>query len=166
MPETVVDTLVPRYFGLSLALAAALAVPGQARPADQPEVPQPAKASPATPPDVPFEMETFQLVLLVRAPTWKKLPDDQARALQAAHLEHLARMGTLGKAVICGPFEQQQDPAFRGACIYDVRTVEEARALAEEDPVVKAGQLRIEAMTWWVGKGYMTFPRRSPDPTR
>jgi hypothetical protein len=44
-------------------------------------------------------------------------------------------------------------------------------ALAEQDPVVKAGQLRVEAMTWWFGKGYMTFPKagekapeRKPSP--
>ena len=38
----------------------------------------------------------------------------------------------------------------------------EARALAEEDPTVKAGQLRLEAVTWWVGKGYMSFPKAPP----
>jgi len=68
-------------------------------------------------------------------------------------------MGESGKMVIAGPFSNQADPAFRGACIYRVATPEEARSLAEQDPIVKAGQLRVEVMTWWVGKGYMTFPR-------
>jgi uncharacterized protein YciI len=111
-------------------------------------------------------METFQLVLLMRAPTARKLPEAEARALQAAHLAHLTRMGETGKAVVCGPFEHQQDVTFRGACIYAVKTVEEARELAGQDPIVQAGQLRIEAVTWWVGKGYMTFPKTPPDPTR
>ncbi|MBK9516679.1 MAG: hypothetical protein IPO09_04845 [Anaeromyxobacter sp.] len=111
-------------------------------------------------------METYQLVLLVRAPTWKKLPAEESAALQAAHLGHLTKMGEAGHAVVCGPFADQQDPGLRGACIYAVRDVAEARALAEADPVVKAGQLRIEAVTWWVGAGYMTFPRRPPQPTR
>jgi uncharacterized protein len=122
-------------------------------------------SAPATPKGAPFEMEQFQLVLLMRAPTWKKLPDADAKALQAAHLAHLTKMGDTGKAVVCGPFDQQQDPAFRGACIYAVKTPEEARELASQDPTVAAGQLRVEVMTWWVGKGYMTFPKRPSAPS-
>jgi uncharacterized protein YciI len=130
------------------------------------EGPAPAPAGAKAPADAPFEMESFQLVLLVRAPTYRQLPDEEAKALQAAHLGHLGKMWETRKAVVCGPFGGQQDPAFRGACLYAVKTVEEARALAEADPVVKAGQLRIEAMTWWVGKGYMSFPKTPAEPTR
>jgi len=117
----------------------------------------PGLAVAADPP--PFEMESFQLVLLMRAPTWTKLPQAEGEALQARHLAHLAAMGASGKMVIAGPFSSQADPAYRGACIYRVATPEEARALAEQDPIVKAGQLRVEVMTWWVGKAYMTFPK-------
>ena len=124
-------------------LALALALPGFAVAADPP----------------PFEMESFQLVLLMRAPTWKKLPQPEAEDLQARHLAHLTAMGASGRMVIAGPFSNQADPAYRGACIYRVATPEEARALAEQDPIVKAGQLRVEVMTWWVGKGYVAFPK-------
>jgi uncharacterized protein YciI len=133
------------------ALAAVLALP--ARSAEPPK-------------DAPFEMESFQLVLLMRAPTWKKLPDAEAKALQEAHLAHLSKMGDSGKAVVCGPFDKQPDPAFRGACVYAVKTPEEARELAGQDPAVQAGQLRVEVMTWWVGKGYMTFPKTPAPPAR
>jgi uncharacterized protein len=115
---------------------------------------------PGAPEGAPSEMESYQLVLLVRAPTWKKLAEDEAKALQAAHIAHLVKMGEAGKAVVCGPFDEQQDPTLRGACIYAVKSVEEARDLAAQDPIVKAGQLRVEVMRWWVGKGYMTFPKR------
>jgi len=119
----------------------------------------------ATPPlpaladDAPFEMESVQLVLLLRAPTWKKLPAEEAAAAQKQHIAHLAAMGEAGKMVVAGPFSDQADPAYRGVCIYRVGSVAEARALAEQDPIVKSGQLRVEAMTWWYGKGYMTFPK-------
>jgi uncharacterized protein YciI len=117
----------------------------------------PALALAAEPPK--FEMESYQLVLLMRAPTWKKLPQDEAEALQAKHIAHLTAMGESGKMVIAGPFSNQGDPAYRGACLYRVATPEDARALAEQDPIVKAGQLRVEVLTWWVGKGYMAFPK-------
>ena len=128
----------------AVAAAVALAAPG-------------ARAEP--PKGAPMEMESFQLVLLMRAPTWKKLPPEEAEALQKQHIAHLTAMGDSGKMVVAGPFSDQADPAYRGVCIYRVGSVAEARALAEQDPIVKAGQLRIEAMTWWYGKGYMTFPK-------
>lgn len=145
----------PRRAALLAALLACLPA-AAAEPA-----PAPAPAAPRA----GFEFERFQLILLVRAPTWKKLPDAEAEALQAAHLAHLTRMGDEGKAVVCGPFADQQDVSFRGACIYRVGSADEARALAEQDPTVKAGQLRIEAVSWYVGKGHMTFPKApSPQP--
>lgn len=140
---------------LCLSLAAAAAARAEA-PATPPAAP--AKAA-AAPEGAPFEMESFQLVLLVRAPTWRKLPEAEAAALQAAHLAHLRRLGDAGQAVVCGPFDDQPDPALRGACVYAVGSVDEARRLASEDPAVKAGQLRVDVVTWWVGKGYMTFPK-------
>lgn len=152
-----------RALALALALFASLVLPLSARAGDDPPAapPPPAReAAKEAPKDAPFEMETFQLVLLVRAPTWKKLPEEETRTLQAAHIAHLTKMGEAGKAVVCGPFADQQDVSLRGACIYAVKDVAEARALAEEDPIVRSGQLRIEAVTWWVGKGYMTFPKR------
>jgi uncharacterized protein YciI len=111
-------------------------------------------------------MESVQLVLLLRAPTWKKLPDEESAALQKRHLAHLSAMAEAGKMVVAGPFSDQADPAYRGVCIYRVGSVAEARALAEQDPIVKAGQLRVEAMTWWYGKGHMTFPKAEEKGTK
>jgi uncharacterized protein YciI len=128
---------------VALVLAVAASLPAVCLAADPPK----------------FEMESYQLVLLMRAPTWQKLPQEEAEALQAKHIAHLTAMGESGKMVIAGPFSNQVDPAYRGACLYRVATPEDARALAEQDPIVKAGQLRVEVMTWWVGKGYMTFPK-------
>jgi len=38
--------------------------------------------------------------------------------------------------------------------------MEEARALAQQDPKVRAGRLAVEVMTWWTEKGSVTFHRR------
>lgn len=142
----------------ALILAAAIAIPASALGAEPPAKRDASAAAAAE--AVPSRMESYQLVLLMRAPTWRKLPDAEAKALQAAHIAHLTKMGEAGKAVVCGPFDAQQDPAFRGACLYGVETPAEARELAAGDPTVQAGQLRVEVMTWWVEKGYMTFPKR------
>lgn len=148
----------PARLAALFALAFALALPALATGAED------AKPAPAAPPK--FEMESVQLVLLMRAPTWRKLPAEESEALQKQHIAHLTAMGKAGKIVVAGPFSDQADPAFRGVCIYRVGSVAEARALAEQDPIVQAGQLRVEAMTWWFEKGYMTFPRAvAPAPT-
>jgi uncharacterized protein YciI len=120
-------------------------------------------ATPA-PPAAKFEFETFQLVLLVRPADRKELPEAEAEAIQKQHLAHLTKMGESGKMMVAGPFGDQRDQALRGACIYRVGSVEEARALAEADPAVKAGRLRVEVVTWYVGKGYMSFPKAPPLP--
>ena len=137
----------------AIAAAALVALsPALARGADE--------AKPATAQAAPkFEMESYQLVLLVRAPTWKKLPPEEAEALQKGHIGHLEAMGKAGHMVLAGPFSDQDDATYRGACIYRVGSAAEAKALAEQDPAVKAGQLRPEVMTWWVGKGYVAFPK-------
>ena len=140
-----------RHVRLAVLLAAVLAVPVAAAGSEP--------VKPAAPAPPKFEMESVQLVLLMRAPTWKKLPAEEAEALQKEHIAHLTAMGDAGKMVVAGPFSDQADPAYRGVCVYRVGSVAEARALAEQDPMVRAGQLRVEAMTWWYGKGYMTFPK-------
>lgn len=120
------------------------------------EEPKPAAAAK---PGLPPNMESYQLVLLKRGPAWTPEVTDATRELQQRHIAHLTRMGEAGHAVLCGPFSDQQDPSLRGACIYRVASVDAARALAEQDPAVKAGRLVVEVVTWWVGKGYVAFPK-------
>lgn len=163
--RTAVATSIAAIAALSALAPARAAEPAAAASTEASKPAEAAREKAAPPEGAPFEMESFQLVLLMRAPTWKRLPTEEAAALQAAHLAHLEKMGNAGKAVVCGPFDKQPDPTFRGACIYAVETPEEARELASQDPAVKAGQLRVDVMTWWVGAGYMTFPKR-PAPAR
>ena len=121
-----------------------------------------AAASQAPAPAQKREFEKYQLVLLKRGPASSPEQTDESRRIQAEHLAHLTKLGESGKLVIAGPFADQPDPTLRGMCLYRVGSVEEARALAEADPAVKAGRLRVEALTWYVEKGYMTFPKAPP----
>lgn len=111
-----------------------------------------AKAAP------PPGMEAFQLVFLRRGPAWTPQATPETQRIQAAHLEHLGAMARAGKMVAAGPLGDQPDETLRGICVYRAATLAEARALAEGDPAVKAGRLKVEVMTWWVQKGAMEFP--------
>lgn len=106
-----------------------------------------------------MEFERYQLVLLRRGPRATEIPESELEAIQKAHIGHLDKMAEEGAIVAAGPFDDQSDDSFRGMCLYRVGSVEEARTLAEQDPAVKAGRLRVEVMTWMTAKGYVTFPK-------
>lgn len=117
----------------------------------------PAKEA-AKPADMPPEMESHTLVLLQRGAKAAEIPEAELAKLQEQHLAHLFKLADEGKIVLVGPFSDQTDETLRGGCIYSV-PLAEAVKLAEQDPMVKAGRLKVTAMTWWVGKGYVAFPK-------
>jgi uncharacterized protein YciI len=139
----------------SFTLALALASLGPSGPSLAAE-PAPPLAAP------PPNMESYQLVFLRRGPSWTKESSPAIEKLQAEHLGHLRKMGESGKLLVAGPLSDQPDEGLRGICIYRAGSLAQARALAEADPMVKAGRLRVEVMTWWVEKGALAFPMAVP----
>lgn len=76
------------------------------------------------------------------------LPDDDETRntqLQLEHLQHLTKLQLLGKLILNGPILGEHD--ILGVSVYAAE-VEEARTLAESDPKVRAGYLRVEALPW------------------
>jgi uncharacterized protein YciI len=82
---------------------------------------------------------------------------DAAQKLQSEHLGHMKEMARQGKLVTAGPFGNAPDKAWRGMCLYRT-SLEEAKELAEKDPAVQAGLLKVVVLTWYTEKGAMTFP--------
>jgi uncharacterized protein YciI len=105
-------------------------------------------------------MTTFDhvtLVFLVRPPDAPDLPDDEADALQDAHLAHQAGLAEQGQLLVAGPLTGQDDDRMRGICVLAVGP-ERARELYSGDPAVRAGRLAIEVATWLVPSGGAAFP--------
>lgn len=127
------------------------------------EPPHPAPAAKNPVPLAPkMEFEKYYLVLLRRGPSWTPAQTPETENIQKEHLAHLWHMGELGKLVIAGPFDEQDDEGYRGMCLYKTETREEARKLAEEDPAVKSGRLKVEVMAWYTQKGALAFPKAPP----
>jgi len=86
----------------------------------------------------------YTLVFLRKGPAPR---DDEARneRLQLEHLQHLTKLQMIGKLVLNGPILAEHD--ILGVSVY-AADLEEARALAEADPKVKAGYLVVEAIPW------------------
>jgi uncharacterized protein YciI len=114
-------------------------------------------ASQAPKPPAGLELESITLVLLRKGDNPPKMEPAAAAKMQAEHLGHLGAMAATGKMVVAGPLGDQPDPTWRGICLYKA-SLEEARKMAEADPAVKAGAMKVEVMSWYTMKGAMEFP--------
>jgi uncharacterized protein YciI len=102
------------------------------------------------------ELEKTTLVFLRRPADAPPFSDDELDALQAAHLAYLAAMKEAGHLLVAGPFADSPDESWRGICLY--RTgLAETRALAESDPMVRAGRLEVDVFTWLTQRGELRF---------
>jgi uncharacterized protein YciI len=129
------------------AAALALALPAVAVPSPEP---------------TEYEMTTYQVAFLRRGPAWTPASTPELQKLQADHLAHIGRMAETGKLILAGPFSDGGD--LRGMFIFRVDTLEEAKALAEQDPTVKAGRLVLEWHPWFAAKNIVVTPRAAPAP--
>lgn len=96
-------------------------------------------------------MQQYYIAFLKRGPE-RSQSKEEADSLQALHMAHLGRMYELGYADISGPFGDDGD--IRGITIYNVPTLKMADSLANLDPSVQAGRLKIEVHPWWAAKGF------------
>jgi uncharacterized protein YciI len=103
----------------------------------------------AGPPD---EFDEYTLVFLYRGLNPPDLDEEESDRLQRQHLGHLQSMQQRGALLLSGPFSDQPDETLRGLCVYRVG-LEAARRMAESDPAVRRGRLRIVAFKWYTRKG-------------
>jgi hypothetical protein len=97
--------------------------------------------------------DRFTVALLVKPADAPILEEREAAALQDAHMSHLADLHDAGLLLVAGPL---LDERYRGLSI--LRTdPEEALALKQRDPAVRAGLYTIEAFPWLVPGGAVVF---------
>jgi uncharacterized protein YciI len=97
------------------------------------------------------EMKMYYLTLLSRGPKWTPEQTPDTERIQGEHMKHIQKMAGDGKLVAAGPITDGGQ--LRGIFIFGVSSIEEAKALAESDPAVKAGRLAVEVHPWMSQKG-------------
>jgi uncharacterized protein YciI len=103
-----------------------------------------------------MKFDQHTLVLLVRPPDAPELSDEEADALQDAHLAFRADLRDQGYLVGGGPLLDPDDERLRGISVMSVDPAT-ARELSSADPAVRAGRLAVEVMTWMVPAGNLRF---------
>ncbi len=93
-----------------------------------------------------YGMGQYVMAFLKRGPN-RDLDSLEATKLQAAHMANIGRMAEEGKLLLAGPFMDDGD--IRGIYIFDVQTIEEAQALTQTDPAIRAGSLVMELHPWY-----------------
>jgi uncharacterized protein len=101
----------------------------------------------------PPRMATYYLVMLVKGPKWTPETSPALEQLQKDHLAHVRKLVLGGKLVLAGLVTD--GGPIRGLCVFKAASLEEARVFEDDDPLVKAGQVAIEAHPWMVQKGIL-----------
>jgi uncharacterized protein len=108
---------------------------------------------------IPERFDEHTIVFLVRAPDAPDMSDEELDRLQEQHLTHLRELKRRGVLIANGPLTDQTDVRMRGVSIYAV-PLAEALELANADPMVLAGRLRIEGARWLTAAGTLHFERQ------
>lgn len=64
------------------------------------------------------------------------------------HMANIGRLAKEGKLVVAGPFSKN-DRNYRGIYIFNVTTIEEAKALVATDPAIQSNLLEAELTPWY-----------------
>lgn len=103
--------------------------------------------------EVPGDMMVCFIRLLKRGPEWTAAETPEVKQLQAEHVAYGRRLIAAGVLIINGPMLDGGD--LRGAGLFRVASLEEAQALSDADPAVRAGRLISEVHPWMIFKGIL-----------
>lgn len=93
-----------------------------------------------------YGMRQYVMAFLKRGPN-RSQDSAESSSLQRAHLDNIGRLAEEGKLSLAGPF--LDDGELRGIYIFNVTTIEEAKALTETDPAIQQGRLVMELHPWY-----------------
>lgn len=95
-------------------------------------------------------MKNYFMVFLMKGQN-RSQDSLEVEKIQEGHMANIRRLAEEGKLIVAGPF--LDDGNLRGIFIFDVPTMEDAKALCETDPAIKSGRLSYEIHPWMTQKG-------------
>jgi uncharacterized protein len=111
-----------------------------------------------------YGMRKYVMAFLLRGDKVSEFTPEQRSEIQAGHMANIGKMAEMGKLIVAGPFMGNGD--LRGIYIFDVQTLDEAKALTETDPAIKAGVLKMDLKEWYGSAALMMLPEIYPKVTK
>ena len=102
-------------------------------------------------------MKTYVFCLLKTGSNTTATKEERTRYFEG-HMANINRLADEGKLVVAGPF-MKNDKNYRGIFIFNVSTIEEAQALVDTDPAVKAKIFEAELTPWFCSAALMAVPK-------
>lgn len=109
-------------------------------------------------------MKKYVMAFLLRGDRVAEYSPEERSEIQAGHMANIGKMAEMGKLIVAGPFFGNDD--LRGIYIFDVQTLDEAKALTETDPAIKAGVLKMDLKEWYGSAALMMLPELYPKVTK
>jgi len=102
-----------------------------------------------------LKMTTYQLVMLNKGPSAGNASTPEGQKLVKDHVAHLYKLASDGKAMVAGPFRDEND--IQGIIMMKAASPEQARQFEGADPAVQAGIFTMEVLPFmspegWFGK--------------
>lgn len=85
---------------------------------------------------------------LLKSGTNTTISKEESKKLFEGHMANIGKLAKEGKLVVAGPF-MKNDRNYRGIYIFNVETIDEAKALVATDPAIKANLLEAELTPWY-----------------
>nr|WP_199003084.1 YciI family protein [Flavobacterium sp. ASV13] len=95
---------------------------------------------------------------LLKSVTNTTASKEESKKLFEGHMANINKLAQEGKLVVAGPF-MKNDRNYRGIYIFNVETIEEAKALVATDPAIKANLLEAELTLWYSSAALQEIPK-------
>jgi uncharacterized protein len=94
---------------------------------------------------------------LLKSGTNTTATPEEMKVLFEGHMANINKMAEDGKLSVAGPFGKN-DRNYRGIYIFNVNTIEEAKALTDSDPAIKANILEVEFTLFYCTAALQEIP--------
>jgi len=110
---------------------------------------------PACVTEPPQRFDSYELVLLLHNVDAPERDEDETAQLLREHLGFFSQMYRGGYMKVAGPLRGSL--SISGIALYQTGSVERTRSLAEDDPLVRAGDLTVEVLAWFTAEDAIRF---------
>lgn len=100
-----------------------------------------------------YGMKQYVMVILTTGKSDVKEKNSRD-SLFAGHMNNIKKLAKEGKMVVAGPLGKN-DLSYRGIFVFNTASVEDARAMVDTDPAVKAGIFDAIYIPWYCSAALM-----------